>query len=450
MLDKTTGVVTGTRYVSLPGGALAIRSGTGTNYSFALTDGHGSPALYFDNQVLNPSWRQYSPYGEPRGAIGTYPDNRGFLNKPVNSTTGLTRLGVRDYDPVTGTFISLDPVQDTSNPQQWQGYSYATNNPNTFSDASGALPVTDDWYQGSTSSTSYWENPNSNSSSGGGGGHEHHKANDVRHERVSLRKEVMDGINARGGLQTREVTWASLEEFVRRDTHNWEFVCTNQFGKTTEQCERANPYLNKNIKEILFVGGGIAAAVALPACIMLPYMCAAAVYDYVSGEAATAGSGSLISGSGLVGGARLLSMAGKGASTTSKAGRLAEMACSFSGDTEVLLADGTTEPLDEIEPGEKVYATDPETGEKGARTVTASWAHGDELIELKLSVGTVTTTRNHPFWNATDRRWEMAGALPDGDAVATPSGFATVEGLLKRTAYQGTAYNLTVDDLHTY
>ncbi|MEV6631637.1 RHS repeat-associated core domain-containing protein [Actinoplanes sp. NPDC051470] len=458
VLDKTTGTVTGTRYLAVPGGALAIRTGSGTNYTFALTDGHGSPTLYFDNQVLNPKWRQYSPYGEARGAAGTYPDNRGFLNKPANATTGLTRMGARDYDPVTGTFISLDPLQDKENPQQWQGYSYATNNPITYADPSGMVPITDEQYAGSggTPTRTPSSPPTGHPSQRRGNNtarHERQTANDVRNERVSLRKETMDGINARGGLMTKAITLGSLEEFAMRSTHNWEFLCSSESGRTTEQCENTNPYLNKNVKEVLFVGAGIMAAVALPACIIVPYICAAVIYDYAAGEVTAASTGSLISASGMIGGASLLNLAGKGASAAGKGGGIASAlrkACSFSGDTEVLMADGTTEPIDEIDPGEVVYAADPETGAQGGRTVTASWAHGDELLDLKLSVGSVTTTINHPFWNATDRLWERADALDRGDRVVTRAGFGTVEGLMVRTAHPGTAYNLTVDDLHTY
>ena len=37
-------------------------------------------------------------------------------------------------------------------------------------------------------------------------------------------------------------------------------------------------------------------------------------------------------------------------------------ACSFSGETRVLMADGTTKPISEVEVGDEVLAYDPETG----------------------------------------------------------------------------------------
>src|SRR5207248_2802962 len=81
---------TGPRYYQLPGGAVAVRTGTATTaYRFEVTDQHGTPAFYLDNTTQNPTWRQSTPYGDPRGTAGTWPDNRAFLNKPADAGTGL-------------------------------------------------------------------------------------------------------------------------------------------------------------------------------------------------------------------------------------------------------------------------------------------------------------------------------------------------------------------------
>ena len=134
---------------------------------------------------------------------------------------------------------------------------------------------------------------------------------------------------------------------------------------------------------------------------------------------------------------------GKGASPLGK--------CSFSGDTEVLMADGTTKPIDEVQAGDEVIATDPETGEQGPREVTHTWPHQDDLVQLSLSTGMLTTTEDHPFWNDTDQAWQRADALDPGDHLRTPDGVdVTVAELITSGARHGRAYNLTVDDLHTY
>ncbi|WP_327033826.1 RHS repeat-associated core domain-containing protein [Micromonospora ureilytica] len=139
-LNTATSVVTGSRYYALPGGGQASRSGSGTAYTFAIADHQGTPSLYLDSTAQNPTWRQYTPYGAPRGAAVTAPDNHGFLDKPMGPT-GLTTIGARSYDPTIGKFASLDPLQDAQQPQQWNGYSYANNTPVTSSDPTGLIPA---------------------------------------------------------------------------------------------------------------------------------------------------------------------------------------------------------------------------------------------------------------------------------------------------------------------
>ncbi|GAB3660473.1 Hint domain-containing protein [Glycomyces tarimensis] len=46
---------------------------------------------------------------------------------------------------------------------------------------------------------------------------------------------------------------------------------------------------------------------------------------------------------------------------------------SFTPDTEVVMADGSTKPIDEIEPGEEVLATEEDTGDIAPREVDAPW-----------------------------------------------------------------------------
>ncbi|RKN35413.1 RHS repeat domain-containing protein [Micromonospora musae] len=152
-LNTATGVVSGNRYYDLPGGGTCVRSGSGTAYTFVVTDHQGTPSLYLDNTAQNPTWRQYTPYGGARGAVVTAPDNRGFLNKPM-SPTGLTSVGARAYDPAIGRFVTVDSILNAAGPQQWNGYSYANNSPITLSDPSGLSPEDAQWEGGKPSQQS--------------------------------------------------------------------------------------------------------------------------------------------------------------------------------------------------------------------------------------------------------------------------------------------------------
>jgi len=66
-----------------------------------------------------------------------WPDDKRFLGKPVDTPTGLTHIGAREYDPGLGRFLSVDPLMDLSNGQTLNGYAYSANNPTTFSDPTG-------------------------------------------------------------------------------------------------------------------------------------------------------------------------------------------------------------------------------------------------------------------------------------------------------------------------
>jgi len=136
-LNTATQTTTGVRYYPLPGGGVAYRTGAGTAYGFEITNQNGTAVLALDSTAQTPTWRQFTPYGAPRGTPVTWIDNRGFLDKPADPNTGLTIIGARQYDPVTGRFISLDPVLETTSPQQLNGYSYAAGNPVTDADPSG-------------------------------------------------------------------------------------------------------------------------------------------------------------------------------------------------------------------------------------------------------------------------------------------------------------------------
>jgi len=92
----------------------------------------------------NPTWRQTAPYGAARRTANAWPDNRGFLDKPMNYTTGLTHVGAREYDPAVGRFISVDPLFDLKDPQSWNGYAYSKNSPVSASDPTGTRACDDD------------------------------------------------------------------------------------------------------------------------------------------------------------------------------------------------------------------------------------------------------------------------------------------------------------------
>ncbi|HET6760141.1 MAG TPA: RHS repeat-associated core domain-containing protein [Propionibacteriaceae bacterium] len=109
---------------------------------------HGElDALSVRADDLAVSMRWQDPYGVARGpAPAAWPDKHGFLNGYQN-TTGLVHLGARDYDPGTGRFVTVDPVLNAGDTQQMNGYTYADANPVANSDPSGLEPLSQECAQ---------------------------------------------------------------------------------------------------------------------------------------------------------------------------------------------------------------------------------------------------------------------------------------------------------------
>ncbi|MEV4715051.1 polymorphic toxin-type HINT domain-containing protein [Micromonospora sp. NPDC049374] len=114
------------------------------------------------------------------------------------------------------------------------------------------------------------------------------------------------------------------------------------------------------------------------------------------------------------------------------------------------MADGSTKPIRDLRVGDEVLATNPETGESGKRRATHVWVHEDNLHNLTIEGGNLGTTDDHPFWNETDREWQAAHALDRGDRLTGPYGSAVVTAEISPSVWHALAYNLTVDDTHTY
>lgn len=132
-----TGVMSGVRRHTLPGGGTAYRTGSANAYGYEVSDQHGTGTLQLDYTGATATWRQFTPFGGTRDSVSSWTGDRAFLNAPSSTVTGLTRLGARSYDPVTGRFISLDPVLDQGDPLSLNGYTYADLNPVGNADPTG-------------------------------------------------------------------------------------------------------------------------------------------------------------------------------------------------------------------------------------------------------------------------------------------------------------------------
>lgn len=126
----------------------------------------------------------------------------------------------------------------------------------------------------------------------------------------------------------------------------------------------------------------------------------------------------------------------------------------------VLMADGSQKPIEEIRVGDKVLATDPETGISASKevgdTITASGVK--DLVEIAVTDGnggsgensSTIATANHPFWEPTTQKWVNAASLFPGQRLRTSAGTWIQIASVTRWTTTQRVHNLTVDDFHTY
>ncbi|PYC74555.1 hypothetical protein C7C46_23830 [Streptomyces tateyamensis] len=138
--NKTSKAVTGTRYYAMPDGLSLVA--TASTKTYQVGDPHGTNTLSLDASSLTETRNPVDPFGNQRTtttATGGWAGDHGFVGGTKDTTSELTNLGAREYQPSTGRFISPDPLLANDDPQQWNGYAYANNKPTNTMDADGKM-----------------------------------------------------------------------------------------------------------------------------------------------------------------------------------------------------------------------------------------------------------------------------------------------------------------------
>ena len=131
---------------------------------------------------------------------------------------------------------------------------------------------------------------------------------------------------------------------------------------------------------------------------------------------------------------------------------------SFDPATVVLLADGSTKAIGDIQLGDKVASTDPATGDNIAEPVVELHDNQDtDLADVTVQTSdgattTLHTTWHHPFWNATDNTWTDAADLKPGTKLRVHDSDDYSVKVISVKTWTGLHHmrDLTVATIHTY
>ncbi|MFE0464684.1 ricin-type beta-trefoil lectin domain protein [Kitasatospora sp. NPDC058965] len=440
---------TGTRYYSHPDGTVIVRTSAG-KLSYQPANPQHTAQLQVDAGTLAITRRAYDPYGTPRGTVpGSWADNRGFLGQPTDSVTGLDLLGARHYDAALGRFLSADPVLEVNDPRQMGGYSYAADSPTNGSDPTG-LDFWDDLGDYAMDAGAFVAGVAVGAALVACVG-----TVVVAPECVAAGALIFEtGVCLAGGDPGPGAPEVPRDPAVRDDP-------PIPYSETPQ--ELRDDMAPKNRGHVDPPTGTDTPVDDTPGGASAPAGDDSGSSSSGGGGGSNGGSGSGGSSGGPSGGGHSHGghsrSRGSGSAGASGHGHVVEdePGCSFSPETQVLMADGSAKAIADVKPGDLVQSADQATAtDQGGHRVTATVVRADEdLVDLTVqnpdgSQSTVHTTANHPFWDETTHTFTPAGDLKAGEDLKSSTGQRVRVLGVRLIAGLKAMYNLTVDRLHTY
>ena len=100
-------------------------------------DASGSTRIIFSPDGTVKGRQDYGPFGRALFTMPTMP-KEGFVGQEMDAEDGLAYFHARMFQTKTGRFGSPDVLyQGLFQPQRWNRYAYALNNPSTYTDSDG-------------------------------------------------------------------------------------------------------------------------------------------------------------------------------------------------------------------------------------------------------------------------------------------------------------------------
>ncbi|MEU8758796.1 polymorphic toxin-type HINT domain-containing protein [Streptomyces sp. NPDC048659] len=486
------GKLEGTRYYAHPAGPALVKTAKDgvISTSYLMTDQNGTATTAVDASSSAVTRRKYTPFGEVRGTVpSVWPGKKGFVGGEIDESTGLVHLGAREYDPATGRFLSVDPVVDYNEPKQMNPYAYGNNSPVTYADPSGlsiappVMPVMD-----FTAAEEAWAKMVQGKSAldvalevalgilkdvsgyndikaclGGDGWACAGLALDAALPFAGRAKRILKALDRAWEAFNSWASKLALARDIMRRVERYQQAMAKYAEDLAEwkrQIEEAAERARKLEEEAAAARRAAQEAAAA----------AAKKADEAAATAAKQGKSSAqkakkADGDGKSSKSKEAKKGDEPKKSESKddgsSGSTSDDPCnSFVPDTQVLMADGSSKAIEDVELGDQVVATDENSGATTARPVVARIiGEGQKnLVEVTVDTDgaegdasdTITATDGHPFWAPALGKWLNATDLDAGEWLRTSSGTWVQVTEVKRWTQHEKVRNLTVAGEHTY
>ncbi|MGW7455163.1 RHS repeat-associated core domain-containing protein [Streptomyces sp. NPDC054787] len=485
------GKLEGTRYYAHPAGPTMVKTAKDgvITTSYLMGDQNGTATTTVDAKTSAITRRKFTPYGEIRGAAPSlWPDKKGFVGGEVDESIGTVHLGAREYDPATGRFLSVDPVVDFNEPKQQNPYAYANNSPVTFSDPSGlsiappTMPIKD-----FTDAEAAWANMIQGKSAldialeiamgilkdasgyndirdclGGDWGACAGLALDAALPFAGRAKRIIKALDrAWEAFNSWSQKLALARDILRRVERYQQAMAkyAEDLAEWKRQIEEAAERARKLEEEAAAARRAAQEAAAA----------AAKKADEAKATAAKQAKSSATKSKKADGDGKASKSAEtkkgdapkKSGGKDSDSGGSEKGTCnSFVPGTKVLMSDGSSKPIEDVEIGDEVVAANAESGATSGQPVVAQIIGDGQKALVEITIDTdggdgdatekLTATDGHPFWAPVLDKWLKATDLTAGQWLQTSAGTWVQVTEVKRWTQQKQVRNLTVASEHTY
>lgn len=402
----------------------------------------------------------YDPFGNPRrgDTLQPQPPATGPTNplqytgayQDNTSGDGNYFLRARNYNPGTGRFTATDPMPQAG--AAVSTYAYADNNPLAFTDPTGTMLVADGGGGGLPAT-------NGSPLETGSTQPAEPSPEDLAKAQAIQSKSLVDIVIEAGGPLLMEVLGITdainclkgdIGACVMTVVGNLPWGKIFKAKKIAQALFRAGKAILTFFEDIKWAQAIIKGAEKLAVAAKAAKAAAAAKAAEKAAKARALAE-QLARKAANEAAARAKALAAKAKSALKKGCH------SFIAGTRVLLSDGTSKPIEQIQPGDTLVATDPDTGKTDDHqvTYTIQTDHDTQFVELNVADQAghqhkITVTDNHPFWSVTQRRWINAGDLKPHELLRTAAGTYIQISAVQSKLEHHITFDLTIDAIHTY